>query len=203
MLARLFQTFRHARMIARETPRFRGAERIAIGTADVTQNPGWLPTDQGTLDVTRRADFARFWDPGTRRAFLAEHVWEHLTLEQARAGILNCFEFLGRGGRLRIAVPDGYFPDAAYIEYVRPGGSGPGADDHKVLWTKDTLPPLLADAGFEVHLLEYWDETGAFHADEWSSEDGQVLRTKRYDPRNTDGELRYTSLLVDGIKSAG
>lgn len=200
MLVRLLQRVRHARWLKAARPRFTAAERIALGTAEVAQPPGWLGTDQGSLDVTRRADFLRWWQPGTRRAFLAEHVWEHLTPAQAEAGIRHCFEFLQPGGRLRLAVPDGYFPNEEYLAYVRPGGHGAGADDHKVLWTKDTLAPLLARAGFEVRLLEYWDEAGQFHARDWSPEDGPILRSKRTDPRNQDGVLRYTSLMVDGIK---
>lgn len=39
-------------------------------------------------------------------AFLAEHVWEHLSLEDAHRAARNCHEFLRPGGRLRLAVPD-------------------------------------------------------------------------------------------------
>lgn len=39
-------------------------------------------------------------------AFLAEHVWEHLSLEDAHRAARNCHEYLHPGGRLRLAVPD-------------------------------------------------------------------------------------------------
>ena len=55
----------------------------------------------------------------------------------------NCYEFLRPGGRLRIAVPDGFHPEPGYIEYVRPGGTGIGADDHKVLYNYQSLRKLL------------------------------------------------------------
>jgi predicted SAM-dependent methyltransferase len=58
----------------------------------------------------------------------------------------------------------------------------------------------MEEAGFEVHALEYWDGDGTFHAEEWSSEDGHVARSKNHDHRNQDGTLRYTSLIVDGLK---
>ena len=99
-----------------------------------------------------------------------------------------------------VAVPDVFHPDSAYIEAVRPGGTGVGAEDHKVLYNYKTLTELLKNTGFEVELLEYWDENGKFHFKDWSSEYGHVQRSKRYDKRNQDGTLTYTSLIVDAIK---
>ena len=175
------------------------AKRIVVG-AGRTSFPGWLATDRATLDLLERDDFTRHWAPGTRTAFLAEHVWEHLSGEQGKQAAANCFEFLRPGGRLRIAVPDGWNPDPAYREHVRPGGSGPGADDHKILYTAATLTALLEGAGFRCALLEYWDEAGRFHATDWDARQGHILRSRRFDPRNQDGTLRYTSLIVDAIK---
>lgn len=43
---------------------------------------------------------------GFADAFLAEHVWEHLSLEDAHRATRNCYRFLRPGGRLRLAVPD-------------------------------------------------------------------------------------------------
>lgn len=43
---------------------------------------------------------------GLADAFLAEHVWEHLSLEDAHRATRNCYRFLRPGGRLRLAVPD-------------------------------------------------------------------------------------------------
>lgn len=130
---------------------------------------------------------------------MAEHVWEHLTGEGALQANANCYEFLRPGGRLRIAVLDGFHPDPAYIEYIRPGGPGPGADDHKVFYYYQSLKEQLEKTGFMVHLLEYWDERGHFHFREWTSEDGHIRRSKRYDLRNQDGSLVYNSLIVDAV----
>jgi predicted SAM-dependent methyltransferase len=127
-------------------------------------------------------------------------VWEHLTPEAARTGAENCFEFLKPGGRLRIAVPDGFHPDPSYIEWVRPGGTGPGCDDHYHLFHHRSLSEILRNAGFEVQLLEYWDEKGRFHQSDWSREDGPIRRCAKDDPRNADGKLNYTSLIIDAIK---
>ena len=175
------------------------AKRIVVG-AGRTAFPGWFATDRATLDLLEREDFTRHWAPGTRTAFLAEHVWEHLSEEQGKQAAANCFEFLRHGGRLRIAVPDGLNPDPEYREYVRPGGTGPGADDHEVLYTAPILQASLESVGFVCTLLEYWDEAGKFHATDWNPNEGKIARSIRFDPRNQDGSPHYTSLIVDAIK---
>lgn len=43
---------------------------------------------------------------GLADAFVAEHVWEHLSLSDAHVAARNCQRYLRPGGRLRIAVPD-------------------------------------------------------------------------------------------------
>jgi len=179
--------------------RFRFASRIILG-AGPTHEPGWLATDQPQLDLTNRADFARHWKPDSRRAFLAEHVLEHLNPAQTRAALANCFTFLQPGGRFRIAVPDGLHTNAAYLDHVRPHGPMHHEHQHQVLYTYRTLPAVLEAAGFEVHLLEYWDESGTFHHHPWSAADGRIHRCAALDQRNEPGRLAYTSLIVDAIK---
>jgi predicted SAM-dependent methyltransferase len=173
--------------------------RVILG-AGMTLHPGWLATDIDSLDLTRRKDWNAVF--GSRRvdALVAEHVWEHLTLEGARSANRNCWRFLKPGRWLRLAVPDGFHPDPTYREHIRPGGTGPGAEDHKVLYNHVLMTDMLQRAGFEVRPLEFWDVEGKFHFVEWSSEDGHIVRSKRYDPRNHDGSLTYTSLIVDAIK---
>jgi predicted SAM-dependent methyltransferase len=175
------------------------ASKVVLGAAHIHYR-GWHSTDRDVLDITRRGDFVRFWRPGTRTAFLAEHVWEHLTPHDAERALRNCFEFLQPGGRLRIAVPDGFHPDRRYRDYVRPGGNGPGADDHKVLYDYPTLAAQLRAARFEVQLLEYWDEQGQLHCQAWSTEDGPIRRTARHQYPDLSLPFRYTSLIVDAIK---
>jgi len=97
-------------------------------------------------------------------------------------------------------VPDALHPDPQYREQTRPGGSGPGATDHKVHYTHESLSALLHSAGFKVELLEYFDAAGNFHATEWAPADGMIHRSRRFDERNRGGTLRYTSLIVDAHK---
>lgn len=141
-----------------------------------------------------------FFEPESIDRILSEHCWEHLSEDEAEKANTNCFTFLKSGGRLRIAVPDGFHIDPDYIEYVRPGGKGLGSEDHKVLYNYKTAKKLLEHAGFKVELLEYWDENGQFHFREWFSEDGHVRRSRIHDTRNQDGSLTYTSLILDAIK---
>jgi predicted SAM-dependent methyltransferase len=186
----------------REVKRYlacRRAKKIVIGSGGISF-PGWFSTSKETLDVCNRGSFARYWRRNSRWAFLAEHVWEHLEPDEARAATAHCFEFLMPRGRLRLAVPDGLHPDPEYVERVRPGGTGEGAADHKVLYTFRTMKGLLEETGFEVDLLEYWDEKRTFQFREWSSEDGHIRRSMRFDPRNQGGSLAYTSLIVDARK---
>jgi len=170
-----------------------------LGAADKTYL-GWLSTDKDSINMSVRNDFIKYWSPGSRSSFHAEHVLEHLNEAELLKTLENCFEFLKKGGRFRIAVPDGYHPDASYIEYVRPGGTGSGAKDHKRLFNYKTLNEYLRKIGFNTILLEYWDENGQFHFVDWKPEDGFVLRSKRFDPRNSNCELNFTSLIVDAVK---
>jgi predicted SAM-dependent methyltransferase len=174
--------------------------KLIIGSGGVDSGNDWISTDVNILDVTSHVNWTRLFKGIRLKNIMAEHVWEHLTEEQATLANANCFDFLQKGGGLRIAIPDGYHPDEAYIEHVRVGGSGPGADDHKVLYTYRMLKERLERAGFEVNLLEYWDETGKFHFVDWSNDGGLISRSRRYDDRNQGGQLKYTSLIVDAIK---
>lgn len=161
--------------------------------------PGWIPTEADFLNLLQPADWSRYFAGESIDAILAEHVWEHLDRRRGSTAAETCLRFLKPGGRLRLAVPDGNHPDPGYIDAVRPGGTGAGADDHKVLYTLDTLAPLLTDAGFEVEPLEYFDSEGRFHERPWDPADGLVRRSRRFDPRNRTG-LNYTSLIVDARK---
>lgn len=173
--------------------------KIIIGSAASKQD-GWISTNYPLLDLTDHKTFAALFDSGSISNFLAEHVWEHLSLENGAKACHNCFVFLKKGGVLRIAVPDGFHPDADYIAKVKPGGYGPGADDHKVLYNYRTLSALLENEGFKTSLLEWFDEQGNFHHTEWDATDGFVMRSTRFDQRNKTNPTAYTSLIIDASK---
>lgn len=173
--------------------------KLSVGSGDVFNN-GWINSDINTLDITKKQDWSNYLLCFKANIIFAEHVWEHIPREQIKAANSNCFLFLKKGGTLRIAVPDGYNPNKNYIDAVKPGGDGAGSDDHKVLYNYETLKTELEFVGFKVILLEYWDENGNFHYNEWTDKGGRVRRSKRYDERNKNGELNYTSLIVDAVK---
>ncbi|MHB1954655.1 MAG: class I SAM-dependent methyltransferase [Sulfobacillus sp.] len=179
--------------------------RVAIGSGDYAHNnPHWLHTREDELNLLRRDDWLRRFGVGSLSAILAEHVWEHLTQDEGLTAARICHEFLKPGGYVRCAVPDGYFPNTAYQHMAQVGGP-PGipnhpAASHKVVYNYRTLSNVFARAGFRVLLLEYSDESGAFHSTDWDPAQGLIYRTLRYDHRNQNGQLGFASLLLDAVK---
>jgi predicted SAM-dependent methyltransferase len=174
-------------------------KKIVIGSSG-TRFDGWVSTDQEVLDLIDTKSWASFFEPNSLDAILAEHVWEHLHPHEAATAAMTCYTFLKPGGYLRVAVPDGFHPDRSYIDAVRPGGTGAGADDHKVLYTYASFRDLFVNSGFDVHLQEYFDERGQFHCSDWNPSEGMIQRSKRFDPRNSPERLAYTSIILDAIK---
>ncbi len=99
--------------------------RIVIGAGGIYQ-AGWIPTEQENLNLLIPQDWEACFNKNSISAILAEHVWEHLTYNEGISAAKVCRNFLTTGGYIRIAVPDGYNPDPAYINHVKPGGTGPG-----------------------------------------------------------------------------
>jgi predicted SAM-dependent methyltransferase len=175
--------------------------RIIIGASGTSQ-AGWLATDIAELNLLLPEKWRRVCEPSSLDAIVAEHVWEHLTAEEGVVAAKTCFEYLKPGGHVRVAVPDGLHPDPSYVESVRPLGTGPGADDHRVLYNHRTLRQTFEAAGFVVRLQEYFDEQGRFHSQDWDPADGHIRRSRRFDPRNAEGKLNYTSIILDAVKPA-
>lgn len=119
-------------------------------------------------------------------------------MDQFRLFVRTVRPFLSEQGFIRIAVPDGFHPDPSYIEYVRPGGSGCGAADHRVLYNHTTIAGILSEEHYDHKLLEYFDQGGQFHRSAWQEGDGFIERSADHDPRNSgENPLAYTSLIVD------
>ena len=142
----------------------------------------------------------KYFNPGQIDRILAEHVLEHLDPSETSQAIRNFYIFLRPGGYIRVAVPDGNHPSPHYIENVRPGGTGAGALDHKVLFTYLSLEELFRNAGFTVRGLEYFSESREFHALSWDPEDGMIFRSYLHDERNIDGINAYSSIIIDAHK---
>jgi predicted SAM-dependent methyltransferase len=174
--------------------------RIIIGSGGM-YGPGWIPSEIQFLNLLDDADWQKAFGKRLIDVLLAEHVWEHLTPADASQAAAQCFKYLKPGGYLRVAVPDGRHPDPEYIEWVRIGGSGPGASDHKVLYTAESFRNLFAGAGFDVELLEYYDTQGKFHRSDWDVAAGPILRRQGKTERKADGStMNYTSIILDARK---
>lgn len=177
---------------------FKPSQKIIVG-AGGTSYPEWLSMEIDTLNLLKESDWKSLRRHFHISAILAEHVWEHLIPEDALQSAKNCFKFLKRKGYLRVAVPDGFHPDPAYIRHVEVGGTGAGADDHKVLYNYKTFSEVFVKAGFKVRLLEYYDESGVFHQNDWDSQQGMIIRSRKYGKPRPD-ELKYTSIILDCLK---
>lgn len=159
--------------------------------------PEWISTDIDILDITVTSHWEQYFQPNSINRLVAEHVFEHLSIEEGRTALQNCYRYLKPGGTLRIAVPDGYRKDPVYANLV-----APPIDGHKSIYTKDNLSELLNSTGYTVRLLEYFDENDQFHHRPWSAAAGPIRRSFAND---TQIEFKrddyfYTSLLVDAIK---
>jgi predicted SAM-dependent methyltransferase len=176
--------------------------KVIIGARD-QRWPGWIATQKEQLDLLKPAAWEKAFERRRADAFLCEHVWEHLTEDQGRAAARLCFKYLKPGGYLRCAVPDGNYPDPAYQATARVGGPGPldhPAADHKMVYDCRLLSDVFDSAGFEVDLLEYCDEGGRFHYNQWSTKEGPIYRSLLLDQRNRGGEIRVVSLIMDARK---
>nr|WP_131848291.1 SAM-dependent methyltransferase [Baia soyae] len=177
--------------------------KVVIGAEGINNNPGWIHTDQHELSLLNRNDWIKRFSPNSIHTILAEHVWEHLTYEEGIQAAIICHEFLQPGGFIRCAVPDGHFPDPAYQQIVQVGGPGPPdhpAASHQIVYTHTTITAMFEAAGFDVTLLEYFDKNGQFQYHDWNEQDGFIYRSKRFDHRNQDGNMGFTSLIVDAGK---
>lgn len=175
--------------------------KIVIGASGIFQE-GWIPSEIEYFNVLKPEDWQEYFINSPADVILAEHVWEHLTREEGIIAAKFCYQYLKNNGYLRIAVPDGFNPSREYINWVKPAGEGPGAQDHKILYNYRTLMEILETAGFHIDILEYYDENGIFHYKEWSPDDGMIYRSMRFDERNKGAILNYTSIIIDAKKAS-
>lgn len=176
--------------------------KVILGAGRTTQD-GWISTQESELNLLCPSNFQRMFSGHKPQAFLAEHVWEHMTPEEGLQAAKNCYEYLADGGYLRAAVPDGNFRNEWYQNMVKVGGSGDPshpAYTHKIVYDYHTFAQVFRQAGFEVELLEWCDEDGVFHFKYWNEADGRIGRSLRFDTRNHDGRLGMVSIILDAKK---
>jgi predicted SAM-dependent methyltransferase len=173
--------------------------KIIVGAAKIPFK-GWFATDILVLDVTNEEQFKRFFSTHKIEKVLAEHVLEHLTTSEIEKMLENLYKYSTPSLNIRIAVHDGFHADASYINMVKPGGTGLGADDHKHLFTYKSLASIFERKKFKPHFLEYWDEHRKFHTSYQNDDKGHIRRSFINDSRNAGGNPVYTSLIIDFTK---
>jgi predicted SAM-dependent methyltransferase len=174
--------------------------KIVVG-AGPTNYKSWFSTDIDTLDITNEKDFKKYFTKKRINKILAEHVLEHLTENELELIAHNFYKYSENDINVRIAVPDGFHTDTKYIDRVKPGGTGYGADDHKNLFNYESLSQIFEKVGFKTKLIEYWDEFGIFTTKYKNDENGYIKRSFINDDRNKNGKPNYTSLIVDFSKN--
>ena len=174
-----------------------------ITGAGKTVYHGWISTQENELNLLSRADFECLFSKEKPTAFLAEHVWEHMTFDEGCRAAQNCFDYLQDGGYIRVAVPDKNFRNEWYQNMVKVGGNGDPnhpAFTHKIVYDYKMLSQVFKQAGFEIELLEWCDEAGDFHYKYWNEHDGKIGRSLRFDTRNQNGKLGMVSIILDAKK---
>ena len=173
--------------------------KVILGAGN-TSYEGWISTQENELNLLDRNDFEKMFSKEKPTAFLAEHVWEHMTYEEGIIAAKNCYDFLEEGGYMRVAVPDKNFRNEWYQNIVQVGGNGDPshpAFTHKIVYDYKTFMNVFTKAGFEVDLLEYCDEEGVFHYKYWNESDGRIGRSFRFDTRNSRESLGMVSIILD------
>jgi len=176
--------------------------KVILGAGN-TRIDGWIATQESELNLLFRNDWEKMFRFESVDAFLAEHVWEHLTYDEGIIAAKNCYQFLKPGGYLRCAVPDKNFRNEWYQNMVQIGGPGSAdhpAATHKIIYDRITFKRVFESVGFEVALLEYCDENGSFHYTYWNETDGKIGRSFRFDTRNSIEKLGMVSLIIDAKK---
>ena len=172
--------------------------KIIIGASGTNQND-WISTERETFDMLKPEKWLSVIEKHSIKYILAEHVFEHLTIEEGKKSIETCLTFLKEGGNLRIAVPDAFHPSKQYREYSKPGGSGPGALDHKEFYDYKKISKIISSFNdfVDVTFLEYYDKNGKLNTQNIDEEKGIIERTinnQRILPGTDD---IYSSLILD------
>lgn len=171
--------------------------KLIIGSGN-TSFIDWLSSDYPWFDITNLDSIYKYFKFKKIDKVLAEHVFEHLTLEDGIKSIKNIKRVLKVNGVIRIAVPDGFNPNKHFIDYVKPNGSGPGAEDHKILYNYISIKKLF-DEDFSLNFLEFFDENGKFKSIDWlnNSKVGYIKRSRFEDKRNNKNEINFNSIILD------
>lgn len=197
--------YNYRKAVIKKVLKNEGELKIIVGAAETYQE-GWYSTNEQWLDITRDDHWKNIF---SRKVCLthvvAEHVFEHLTYEEAGRSLSYIYDHMLSGGRVRIAVPDGYNPNPVYLKHVGICGIGDDAADHKQLLNVEVLSRLLEAAGFKANHLEGYNAEGALVQADYSTQNGYVMRSRMHNNDEVKPKWAFpdaeTSLIVEGVKS--
>ena len=178
---------------------------LILGAA-LTKQKGWFSTNEDWLDISRENHWRRLFNSKKRvKKILAEHVFEHLTLQEMQNALKLIYENMALGGSLRIAVPDGNNPNFEYRKNCGINVIGADAADHKQFITFELLKREASKVGFEVQLIEGYLNNKQLITREFDYDLGYVMRSRKNlnNISSKDGwnfPDANTSLIVDCFK---
>jgi len=198
-----------------------GKIKVIVG-AGPQQLLGWLSTNINILNITQDASWRNLFNPNSIDNILAEHVVEHLSLDELYRALEHARTYLKPGGIFRIAVPDAFHPSRYYYNLVKPGG-WETPEQHKLFFDYEMMTRIAEKSGYRMRLLEYFDEQGIFHQELYSLDEGAVQRCAKNNcgldlsdktvierfyssiaeplrQQFYDLKMTYTSLIVDFMK---
>ena len=184
---------------------------LILGAA-LSRQKNWFSTNQEWFDIVQKSHWDRLFNskksPSRNRVkrVLAEHVFEHLSLDEMRNALNLIYKNMVFGGSLRIAVPDGNNPNQEYRNHCGINGIGADASDHKQFITFELLSNEVEKVGFKFTLKEGYMKNNKLISEKLNFELGTVMRS-RSNENNINAKEGWsfpdsnTSLIIDCFKN--
>ncbi|WP_033829803.1 hypothetical protein [Prochlorococcus marinus] len=178
---------------------------LILGAA-LTNQKGWFSTNEDWLDISKAEHWNKLFNSKKRvKRVLAEHVFEHLTINEMRNSLRLIFANMINGGSLRIAVPDGNNPNSDYRKHCGINGIGADASDHKQFLTYELLSREIEAIGFDHTLIEGYLKNKELVSKSFNDNLGKVIRSRRnsfnLSKKGWDFYDSNTSLIIDCFKN--
>ena len=179
--------------------------KIILGAA-LTSQKDWISTNEEWFDISKKKDWQKlFKNKRKLKRALAEHVFEHLSVDEMRNSLKLIFENMLKGGSLRIAVPDGNNPNPEYRKHCGINGIGADASDHKQFLTYEFLSREVEKIGFKCTLIEGYLENKELVSKSVNNNLGRVIRSRsnsiNLSKKGWDFYDSNTSLIIDCFKN--
>ena len=192
---------RHSRAIRLLRRQIESCDRIRLAVGSESHcSENWIPAASDQIDLVNPGSWSSFLQKSSVDAILAERVWGHLSEHDSRTAARNCFQFLRPGGYLRVAVPDGFHPSQQRKTLQGGVGSETGVGGGGRLYNHLSFADVFLAVGFQVQMIEFFDQEGVFHSNHWDVSKGLVKRSLLFDERNIAQPFAYTSLVLDAVK---